>query len=309
MFAFCSADSAGARRAQRHATLVEQRPDESLDMAQAWARQSCAAGCAVQQSLGSACLGAVQVRLCCSTKQPAPAEHCPLCSWVYHNPLSSGSSDPAPLPQAARNAALQYSHMGMLAPLANGSLLAAWQAAPVFWEGSRQQDIYGALSQDAGATWTPPARLAGSGNGLPLWAPVLHTEVRLWPAPASSSCHARLDRHERACRPTAPGCSARPARSSAGGTARYEPKYSAALLLAQRMHGVCPQDLHALQGGLHFACGGDLLMQLLTPDSCPGPEGIQVWLHCGAHAVSWHTCLHVPAASSAGCLLKTAARL
>ena len=77
--------------------------------------------------------------------------------------------------------ALQYSHMGMLAALPNGSLAAAWQAAEVFWEGSSQQGIYWAVSADgSGLDWgkhhllKPPP-----GKGLPAWGPILHVEVRL----------------------------------------------------------------------------------------------------------------------------------
>ena len=143
----------------------------------------------------------------CSAIPDCVAGHC---SWVYQNPASAG--------QPATADTLLYNHMGMLAPLANSSLLAAWQAAPVFWEGSRQQAIYSALSQDAGRTWSPPAELARAEGQLPLWAPVLHTEVALSPAMSlnAESGHLRLG----CCRATAPGCSARPARRSAGGMGR-----------------------------------------------------------------------------------------
>jgi hypothetical protein len=41
------------------------------------------------------------------------------CSWIYRTPISlSGESSPADL---------QYTHMGMLAVLPNGSLAAMWQ--------------------------------------------------------------------------------------------------------------------------------------------------------------------------------------
>ena len=55
-----------------------------------------------------------------------------MCSWVYQNPLAAAGN------AQADTLVLQYSHMGMLTLLGNGSLLAAWQAAPVFWEGSRR---------------------------------------------------------------------------------------------------------------------------------------------------------------------------
>ena len=106
--------------------------------------------------------------------------------WVYQNPHRNLSFPDSPGPLA-----LQYSHMGMLAVLPNGSLASSWQAAPVYWEGSEQQGIYWALSNDHGLTWDTCSLLV-SPNGLPAWGPVLHVEV---PAPSQS----------RACRSCAAG--------------------------------------------------------------------------------------------------------
>ncbi len=79
----------------------------------------------------------------------------------------------------AQRAALQYSHMGMLAVLPNASLAAAWQAAEVFWEGSSRQGIYWAVSEDgSGLSWGAPRLLVSPpDDGLPAWGPVLHVEV------------------------------------------------------------------------------------------------------------------------------------
>lgn len=52
-----------------------------------------------------------------------------------------------------------------------------WQAAPVFWEGSKFQGIHWALSDDAGATWSSPRLLVSAFQNLPIWAPVLHIQV------------------------------------------------------------------------------------------------------------------------------------
>ena len=52
------------------------------------------------------------------------AEHLSNCRWVYANPRFVHG-------QAPSNAALDYTHMGMLAILPNGELAAAWQAS---WE-------------------------------------------------------------------------------------------------------------------------------------------------------------------------------
>ena len=95
------------------------------------------------------------------------------CRWAYQNPFRNVSSPD--LPEAS---ALQYSHRGMLAVLPNGSLASAWQAAPVYWEGSNEQGIYWALSNDHGLTWSRCSLLV-SPDGLPAWGPVMHVEVRL----------------------------------------------------------------------------------------------------------------------------------
>ena len=98
--------------------------------------------------------------------------------------------------------------MGMLSPLGNGSLMAAWQvfyaahtrfvqpmasfcdndgdgaaqAAHVPCEGMAQQILVSAISDDAGVNWSSPVIIAESEDQLPLWAPVPMTEV----LPASS---------------------------------------------------------------------------------------------------------------------------
>ena len=91
--------------------------------------------------------------------------------------------------------------MGMLSLLNNGTILAAWQvlhllklsscfvpcskfvthaliqAAEVPFEGMAQQRLVSASSSNAGEAWTVPHTLAQASDHLPLWAPVLHTEV------------------------------------------------------------------------------------------------------------------------------------
>lgn len=86
-------------------------------------------------------------------------------------------------PGGAQNGAtrsLQYAHMGMIERLPNGSIAVAFQGATERYEGSVEQSIYIALSHDSGATWTPP-RAVMSGDGVPLWSPVMLVEGgRLW---------------------------------------------------------------------------------------------------------------------------------
>lgn len=105
--------------------------------------------------------------------------------WVYQNPERHQEA------QDARQA-LQYSHMGMLAVLPNSSLAAAWQAAEVYWEGSSQQGIYWAVSEDGnGDKWGKPSLLVPPpDDGLPAWGPVLHVEVRLCSGTACTSAAA-----------------------------------------------------------------------------------------------------------------------
>eukprot|EP00884_Botryococcus_braunii_P010973 jgi/Botrbrau1/19878/Bobra.0059s0001.2 len=71
---------------------------------------------------------------------------------------------------------LKYVHAAMLERLPNGSLAAVWQGSPDFWEGSKQQGIYWAVSNDRGVTWSTASQLAAPQDGLPVWAPVLFSE-------------------------------------------------------------------------------------------------------------------------------------
>lgn len=52
------------------------------------------------------------------------------------------------------------------------------QGAPVFWEGSMLQGIYLAHSPDLGQTWTAPKAIVPPEQDVPIWAPVLHVQVR-----------------------------------------------------------------------------------------------------------------------------------
>ena len=155
------------------------------------------------------------------------------CRWVYQNPFRNVSAlDPA------ESSPLQYSHMGMLAMLPNGSMAASWQAAPVYWEGSDKQGIYWALSHDGGFTWGQCSLLV-SPDGLPAWGPVLHVEVL---APSHRSALPMLCPHNISWIP-----------------------YSAIHAQAGVVHLFYavsnPKCWWIGEGGMHWACGGDIMMQ------------------------------------------------
>eukprot|EP00884_Botryococcus_braunii_P015691 jgi/Botrbrau1/2805/Bobra.0125s0016.1 len=95
--------------------------------------------------------------------------------WVYRNPLTI-SQEETPGEQNKNSIPLQYSHMGMLATLPNGSLAAAWQASADWWEGGARQWIWWAVSGDSGLSWGPPQMLVPPQGDLPAWGPVLHVQ-------------------------------------------------------------------------------------------------------------------------------------
>ena len=75
---------------------------------------------------------------------------------------------------------LSYAHMGMVERLPNGSIAVAFQGASEKYEGSVEQSIYLSMSHDGGISWSPATAVV-SGDGVPVWSPVLHVEGgRLW---------------------------------------------------------------------------------------------------------------------------------
>ncbi|CAK0763317.1 hypothetical protein CVIRNUC_003045 [Coccomyxa viridis] len=134
--------------------------------------------------------------------------------WIYRNPMA-GVTDKAAAVQA-QPGALLYSHMGMLATLPNGSLAAAWQGAPKWWEGSDEQGIHWAISDDGGASWGAQQALVPAPDGLPAWGPVLYSDGK-----------------------------------------------EAGLFYAVSRRACWWQG----EGGMHWACGGDIWMQRLSSGS------------------------------------------
>lgn len=63
------------------------------------------------------------------------------------------------------------------------------QGSENFWEGSDEQGIHWAISDDGGASWGAQESLVPAPDSLPAWGPVLHTEVRS-PAIVRRSLHA-----------------------------------------------------------------------------------------------------------------------
>ena len=51
------------------------------------------------------------------------------------------------------------------------------QGSVTCWEGSPQQSLYWSVSSDLGHTWSAHKLLFQDSSGLPVWGPVLHTEV------------------------------------------------------------------------------------------------------------------------------------
>ena len=56
-------------------------------------------------------------------------------------------------------------------------LLLHAKGAPKWWEGSDEQGIHWAISDDGGASWGGQEALVPAPDGLPAWGPVLYSEV------------------------------------------------------------------------------------------------------------------------------------
>lgn len=109
------------------------------------------------------------------------------------------------------------------------------QASPDFWEGSRQQGIYWAVSNDHGNTWSTARQLAAPQNELPVWAPVLFSEgprVHLFfSGPTNSPCKFETGESGSGTH-WAPGGSIQMMTSHDGGASWSMPRVPAPLLLA-----------------------------------------------------------------------------
>ena len=51
------------------------------------------------------------------------------------------------------------------------------EGAPIWWEGSDEQGIHWAISDDGGASWGAQQALVPAPDGLPAWGPVLASDV------------------------------------------------------------------------------------------------------------------------------------
>ena len=90
----------------------------------------------------------------------------------------------------------------------------------MFWEGNKDQGIYLSRSADAGNLWTGPELVVAPKAGVPIWAPVLHVQVRAPGWWQMQHCARSIEGDVMKCRAATHGSSTRRAGQSAGGGAK-----------------------------------------------------------------------------------------
>ena len=60
------------------------------------------------------------------------------------------------------------------------------QASTKWFEGTTDQSIYYAITNDQGLTWSPTRLMVGSPDDLPVWGPVVYTAVSQQPIVCSN---------------------------------------------------------------------------------------------------------------------------